>query len=93
MNEIPANRLADFPPDQFGIRVFCTRCDHQAWLDRAALPETLLVRRVTERLRCTVCGSKGAEIRIVYRGAGDFHWGYPAASHRSRGDGEEGERV
>jgi len=66
------------PPEEFGIRAFCTACDHQAWLDRAALPETLLVRRVTERLRCTVCGSKGAEIRIVYRGAGDFHWGYPA---------------
>jgi len=56
----------------------CTHCDHQAWLDRSALSETLLVRRVTERLRCTVCGFKGAEIRIVYTGAGDFHWGYPA---------------
>ena len=77
MKEIPANRLSDFPPDEFGIRVFCTHCDHQAWLNRSALPETLLVRRVTERLRCTVCGSRGAEIRIVYRGAGDFHWGYP----------------
>jgi len=78
MEAIHANRLADFPPDQFGIRVFCTACDHQAWLNRTALPETLLVRRVTQQLRCTVCGSKGAETRIVYRGARDFHWGYPA---------------
>jgi len=29
MKEIYANRLSDFPLDQFGIRAFCTRCEHQ----------------------------------------------------------------
>jgi len=51
MNEIPANRLSDFPPDEFGIRVFCTHCDHQAWLNRANVPETLLMDRLVRPLR------------------------------------------
>jgi len=78
MNEIQANRLSDFPPDEFGIRVFCTHCDHQAWLNRAALPETLLglVDRThrrslteTQRRRATQCP--------CFRGLGPLHTGQP----------------
>jgi len=69
MKEIPANRLSDFSPVELEIRVFCTRCDHQAWLNRAALPDTLLglVDRThrcslteTQRRRATQCPCFGA---------------------------------
>ena len=69
---IEGNRLSDFPPDQFGIRLFCDTCRHQATLDRAKSPDNLTVPELTRRLRCAKCGGRECSIRIIYSGAGGF---------------------
>jgi hypothetical protein len=67
-----SNRLADFPPDQFAIHLFCDSCGHQADLDRTKVPETLTIPALTRRLRCGACGGRDCSIRIIYAGAGGF---------------------
>jgi rubredoxin len=67
-----ANQLADFPPEQFTILVFCEGCGRQVALDRSKVPPGTGVQDLPRRLRCAVCGTKAAAIRIAYTGAGGF---------------------
>ncbi len=66
------NVLSDFPADQFGIRVFCERCDHQADLDRAKVPDGFILQDLPPLLRCSACGAREATVRIFYTGAGGY---------------------
>ena len=74
--ENPANRLADFPADQFTIWAFCDACSHSAMLDRRRIPARVTVQGLGARLRCSACGHRGGSIRIVYTAAGEFRYGY-----------------
>jgi hypothetical protein len=78
-----ANQLADFPPEQFTILVFCGGCGRQVSLDRAKVPPGIGVQALPGRLRCSVCGAKQASIRIAYTGAGGFR--VSAAMEGNRG--------
>jgi ribosomal protein S14 len=77
-DEAPANRLCDFPPDQFSIAVTCEHCGRDHWLDRSTVPEEVTIPALRSRLRCQACGRKEASIRIVYVAAGGFRVGYEA---------------
>lgn len=68
------NILADFPLEVFTILVFCDACGHQAALDRVRAPPGIAIQELRKRLRCSVCGSHETQIRIVYAGAGEFHY-------------------
>jgi hypothetical protein len=39
------------------------------------VPKHLRVQGLVKALRCSSCGSREASIRIVYTGAGGFHYG------------------
>ena len=68
------NHLEDFPPETFMVLAFCGACDHQAPLDRARVPASASVSEVCRRLRCSACGSRQTDLRILYTGAGGFHY-------------------
>jgi hypothetical protein len=70
-----SNTLDDFPAGTFRIVVYCDACDRSALLDRAKVPEGMTVEQIRKALRCSSCGSRSAEIRIVYTGAGGFEYG------------------
>ena len=81
MIQTTGNRLDDFPAETFTICAFCEACGHRAAVARAAIPPDVPVQALPSRLRCTRCGARRASIRIVYTGAGGFHYGDgPAAS-------------
>ena len=69
------NLPQDFPPGQFAIVAFCATCGRSTDLDRVRIPAGLTVQALPARLRCTICGSRDASIRIVYTGAGGFQYG------------------
>lgn len=75
------NPVADFPAESFAILAFCDACGHQALLDRRRLPTGLTVQQVRARLRCSACGSRDTSIRIVYTGAGGFHYRGESKAH------------
>jgi hypothetical protein len=72
--ESPGNRLNDFPPETFTVLAFCGACGHQAPLDRARVPAGVSVQEVCQRLRCSPCGSRETDLRILYTGAGGFRY-------------------
>jgi len=74
MTEV-SNTLEDFPAESFTIFAFCDTCNHSGHLDRAKVPEGMTVQQLVKALRCASCGSRGASIRVVYTGAGGFHYG------------------
>ena len=75
MQGAAGNSLDDFPPDQFTIWAICNACGHQVALGREGLPEGLVIQDLPGRLRCGSCGRRDCGIRIVYSGAGGFHYG------------------
>jgi len=68
------NHLEDFPPETFMVLAFCGACDHQAPLDRTRVPASASVSEVCRRLRRSTCGSRQTDLRILYTGAGGFHY-------------------
>ena len=70
-----ANTLSDFPPDQYTLMAYCEACDHASRIVVKKLPGDLTVDRLRQSLRCGACGHKGAEIRIIFSGSGEFHYG------------------
>ena len=56
------NVLADFEPDRFGIIAFCNDCDH---VPAETLPPDVLMDAMHARLRCSECGSRNVQVRIV----------------------------
>jgi len=70
-----ANLIDDFPAEAFSILAFCDACDHSAKLHRDRLPPGTTIKALRKRLWCSVCGQRGVSIRIVYTGAGGFHYG------------------
>jgi hypothetical protein len=66
------NALSDFPPESFAIAAFCDHCGHQSRLDRATVPRGVTVQQISKLLRCSRCGAKAGNIRIIYTGAGGF---------------------
>ena len=74
MTEV-SNTLHDFPAESFTIFVFCDSCDRSSLLNRATVPDGMTVQELVKALRCSSCGSHSASIRIVYTGAGGFHYG------------------
>lgn len=75
------NTLDEFPPEAFTILVFCDTCGHSGPLDRAKVPAGLYVQELQGKLRCSACGSREASMRLVYTGAGGFH--YSASPQRA----------
>jgi hypothetical protein len=69
------NILADFPAEAFTIFVHCEACGHRGIVDRAKVPEDMPMQTLHKRLRCSACSSHHVSIRIVYTGAGGFHYG------------------
>ena len=69
------NTLDDFPAESFTILGFCDACGHSGPLDRSKVPEGASVQGLAKMLRCSACRSREASIRIVYTGAGGFHYG------------------
>ena len=69
------NTFSDFPPDQFEILAFCEVCGHQAMVKRSPVLEDSIVQDLTNRLRCSECGSRECSIRIVFSGAGGYQYG------------------
>jgi hypothetical protein len=69
------NTLDDFPADTFRIVVYCDTCDHSGPLDRSRVPEGMTVQQIVRSRRCSRSGSREPSIRIVYTGAGGFHYG------------------
>jgi hypothetical protein len=72
--DAPENSLNDFPPEIFTVLAFCGACGHQAPLDRARVPAGVSVPGVCQRLRCSACGSRETDLRILYTGAGGFRY-------------------
>jgi len=83
-----ANTHAEFPPATFDILAFCDGCGHCAPVDRARIPPELSVQALPGRLRCSRCGSRDTEIRIVYTGAGGFRHGFGGQALTAQHDGE-----
>jgi hypothetical protein len=54
------------------IFVYCNACDRSAPLDRSKVPVGMTIPQLIQALRCSSCGERSAEIRIVYTGAGGF---------------------
>jgi hypothetical protein len=76
----PENTLDDFPAETFTTFVFCDACDRSAPLDRSTVPEDMTVQQLITALRCSSCGSREAEIRIVYTGGGFAYDSMPPAN-------------
>ena len=70
-----ANQPEDFPPERFDLIAFCEACGHSGLIARDRIPAGLSVSALPARLRCGICGARQAGIRIVYTGAGGFHYG------------------
>ena len=70
-------RKHDFPAGEFTIIAFCDACAHSGPLDRSKVPERSSVPGLAKRLCCSACGAREASLRIVYTGAGGFHYGTP----------------
>jgi hypothetical protein len=66
------NQLSDFPPETFTIATFYDACGLQGELDRDKVPPDVTVQQLPGRLRCSKCGKKGGQIRILYTGAGGY---------------------
>ena len=66
------NRIRDFDREKFSIIAYCQECRHSATLDMEQLQPELAIPELRRRLRCTECGARGAEIRIVYVAAGGY---------------------
>ena len=53
----------------YGLRVFCSKCQHCAELDVAALAERCdgdtTLHEIGRRTRCNECGGKGGEVQVV----------------------------
>ena len=72
---IPIDNAPDqFPPETFALVAFCDDCGHSATVDRDRIPPGLPVQALPRRLRCSKCGSRNCSMRIVYTGAGGFHY-------------------
>ena len=72
---IHGNPPEDFPPESFALVAFCESCGHQSTLDRDHLPPAVTVQGLRSRLRCSRCRSRSCTLRIVFIGAGGFHYG------------------
>ena len=59
------NTLADFPPDRFDTIAFCNDCDHQGRVPPETLPPDMPMDAFDIQLRCSECGSRNAQVRIV----------------------------
>ena len=70
------NTLADFPPDQYTIVAYCEACDHSSRVPVEQLPADMTISQLKQSLRCAACGHREAEIRIIYSGSGEFHYGH-----------------
>ena len=69
------NQIRDFDPAVNSIIAYCPACRHIATLNLEQLRPELTIPDLRRRLRCTECGARAAEIRIVYVAAGGFkHW-------------------
>ena len=77
MSVATGNTLDDFPAGAFTIIAFCDACGHIGPLDRSKVPECARVQGLVKRLCCPACGAREASLRIVYTGAGGFHYGTP----------------
>jgi hypothetical protein len=75
MTDPAGNTLSDFPPEEFTILAFCESCGHQGAVDRAAFPEAQIVQDLPGRLRCSACGARECNFRIVFTGAGGYRHG------------------
>ncbi len=71
----PSNFIGDFPAAIFAILAFCDACEHSGLRDRAKVPTGASIQDLTAKLHCSPCGAREASIRIVYAGAGGFHYG------------------
>jgi hypothetical protein len=71
----PDNILADFPADAFTIFAHCEACGHHGTFDRTKVREDIPMQTLHDKLCCSACGSHKISIRIVYTGAGEFHYG------------------
>jgi hypothetical protein len=65
------NTLADFPSCSFAIIAHC-RCGHSGRVDRSGLPADLSTSVMEGLLRCSKCGARAAEIRILWTAAGGY---------------------
>lgn len=72
---VPDNILGDFPAQAFTIFVWCEACGHKRTVDRTKVPDSVPMRTLHARLRCSACGVRETSIRIVYTGAGGFRCG------------------
>ena len=70
-----ANILADFPTDQFDIYGYCESCGHSGKIDRTKLPGDLSMDALDTQMICSACGGRKFGVRIVYKGAGEYHYG------------------
>lgn len=68
------NHVEDIPPETFMVLAFWGACGRQAPLDRARVPASVSVSEVCRRLRCSACGSRRTDLRILYAGAGGFRY-------------------
>ena len=66
------NRIRDFDPAVNAIIAYCRECQHTADLNLEQLWPELTIPDLRRRLRCTECGAREAEIRIVYVAAGGY---------------------
>ena len=66
------NRIRDFDLATFSIFAYCGECRHSATLNLGLLDAELTIPDLRRRLRCTACGAREAEIRIVYVAAGGY---------------------
>ena len=74
---VTGNTLDDFSSGAFTIIAFCDACGHSGPLDRSKVSERSSVPGLVKRLFCSACGAREASLRIVYTGAGGFHYGTP----------------
>ena len=63
------NTFSDFPPEEVTILAFCEACGHQATVNWDSFPEDQIVQDLAKRLRCSSCGARECNIRIVFSGA------------------------
>jgi hypothetical protein len=68
--DAPENRL----DETFTVLAFCGACGHQAPLDRTRVPAGVSLPEVCQRLRCSACGSRETDLRILYASAGGFRY-------------------
>ena len=69
------NTLTDFAPDQYTLMAYCESCDHSSRVPVERLPADMTICRLRQSLQCSLCGHRDAEIRIIFTGSGEFHYG------------------